>query len=1121
MKDYLHELNDKLHQGDATEHTFRPAMESLLKRLSKDSVVTNEPKRIKVGAPDFVIRRKIGKTQYLPVGYIETKDIGVDLVKLEKEDQISRYLKLDNLIVTDYVTFRWYVDGKLRKQAVLAQTVKGKLKLTDGGDAEVLELLEQFLSHAPLPIAKPEELAKRMAALCKQIDRIIVQAFEAREASDLLSGLKDAFERTLLPDLSDAQFADMFTQTLAYGLFAARIHHFQSPSVHGGAGGGEFRRSDAAKEIPKTNPFLRKLFDTINSTEIEDEPFIGFVDDLTSIMNHADIASILQFFGKRTGQEDPIVHFYETFLAAYDPKLRELRGVYYTPEPVVSYIVRSVDLLLKEKFGLKDGLADRSTIEVEVEENGQKIKKTMPRVLILDPACGTGTFLYHVIKLIRERFMQANNAGEWSDFVQKHLLPRIYGFELLMAPYAVAHLKLAMQLAGQDLDEPLRSQYAYDFSGSERLNVYMTNSLEMTEKTVQMAMFGLEKQIAEEANAARAVKSELPILVVMGNPPYSGHSANKNPWIEKLIRDYYFVDGEPLGEKNPSWLLDDYVKFIRFGQWRIDKTNHGILALITNNGYLDNPTFRGMRQNLMKSFHDICLLNLHGNSKKKERNVDGGRDQNVFDIQQGVSVGFFSRSNDQERQSRIRKWDLFGNRDHKYGWLVEHDIESTPWQTLNPKSNHYLFSSDVDASNNNDWSVQNIFLTGGWAVKTRKDYLLVDFERDTLVKRFEDIRKISTKDAIDKYGIREAPHWNFEQAKSLISPNVAANVRQILFRPFDTRFVFYEKCMIERGDHHYDLMHHLFESNLSLISIRRAEEAQEIGHFFVSNNISVLHSISPKEANFVFPLYLYIDHGTEQNHEARTSNLSPAFIADFSRKLGLKFEEGAPGFRRGKDTPLGSEKGTFGPEDVFNYIYAIFHSPTYRTRYAEFLKIDFPRVPLTSNVAMFRKLAALGGELVKLHLVEFDLPEMHPPLPPRPLGRDLVRRTDERRGEQDAPIPSPHKVEGDQTAPSVNGGGAGVSYPVKGDHIVEKVQYVDTKRQVWINKTQYFEGVPPQVWEFHIGGYQVAEKWLKDRKGRALNADDREHYRKIIYALSETMRLMGEIDAAIPSWPIA
>ncbi|MFH1009946.1 MAG: DNA methyltransferase, partial [bacterium] len=788
IRDYLKSIEQDLVLGDATEHTHRAALETLLKSLSEDSVVTNEPKHIAVGAPDFVIRRKISKTQWLPIGYIETKDIDTELDLAEKSEQLKRYLKLDNLLLTDYLEFRWYVGGKIRTSARLARIEKGKPRLLKDGEEKVNELLLGFLKHEPLPISSPQELAKTMASLCRQIDGIVVDAFRANTASDLLRGLKEAFERTLLPDLSPEQFADMFAQTLAYGLFAARINHFRErPSE-------EFRRSEAAREIPKTNPFLRKLFDTITGADIEDEPFIGFVDDLTAVMQHADIGAILQHFGRRTGQEDPIVHFYETSLAAYDPKLRELRGVYYTPEPVVSYIVRSVDILLKEKFGLKDGLADRSTIEVKTEEDGVKKKRTLPKVLILDPACGTGTFLYAVIDLIRKRFMESGNAGEWSDFVREHLLPRIYGFELLMAPYAVAHLKLAMQLAGQDLDEPLRTQWAYDFHSDERLNIFLTNSLEYTEEKLRMQVGPFERFIADEAVAAHRIKGQWPIMVVLGNPPYSGHSANRSEWVQfiaygssyvkdgkehvagkkgakvrrktfigELLNDYYFVDGEPLRERNPKWLQDDYVKFIRFGQWRIERTGHGILAYISNHAYLDNPTFRGMRQNLMRSFDEMYLLDLHGNAKKKEKAPDGGVDKNVFDIQQGVAIGIFLKGPASAAvgarravPAEVRKSDAFGLRERKYQWLFAHDLHSTEWASIEPDSPFYLFvkqETQLRSEYQKGWAINSIMPVNSVGIVTARDDLTIRWTAQEMESVVKDFVSLPVEEAREKYNL--------------------------------------------------------------------------------------------------------------------------------------------------------------------------------------------------------------------------------------------------------------------------------------------------------------------------------------------------------------------------------
>ncbi|MFO7898538.1 MAG: hypothetical protein R6V58_05710 [Planctomycetota bacterium] len=632
---YLSAIENALRRGDDTEHTHRPALKTLLESVKDGITATNEPKQIDCGAPDFSV--SVGSAHGpLTIGYVETKDIDTPLAKAQKTEQLKRYRELPNLILTDYLEFRWYIDGKLRDtQRLGIASAAGKIIADPDGIEPTRDLLASFLAHKPQPIRKPKELAQRMARLTHMIRNIILTALHKDEASRTLLDLRAAFAEVLIPDLDKpakaAEFADMYAQTIAYGLFAARCNHTGRP--------GSFKRLGAAGEIPKTNPFLRTLFNTITGPDLDDEPYAGFVDDLVQLLAYTDMDAVLEEFGHRTKRRDPVVHFYETFLAAYDRKLRKSRGVYYTPEPVVDYIVRSVDHILKEKFHLAGGLADTGQITYPKNARGELITPSGkgPRVLILDPACGTGTFLYTVVDHIRDKFKKDNDAGKWSGYVRKHLLPRLFGFELLMAPYAVAHLKLGMQLAAQDLPPLQRQKWAYDFKGNERLNVFLTNSLEEAEQKAE-GLFGPLRVISQEANAASRIKRDLPIMVVMGNPPYSGHSANKGKWIKKLIDTYKRVDGAPLDEKNPKWLNDDYVKFIRFGQWRIEKTGQGILAFITNHAYLDNPTFRGMRQSLMQTFDEIRIMDLHGNSKKKERCPDGSKDENVFDIMQGVAI---------------------------------------------------------------------------------------------------------------------------------------------------------------------------------------------------------------------------------------------------------------------------------------------------------------------------------------------------------------------------------------------------------------------------------------------------------------------------------------------------
>ena len=1127
---YRRQIERELQAGNATEHTHRPALKTLIESLVSGVTATNEPKRVECGAPDFVISHMAAHGP-VTIGHLEAKDVGKDLDEVEKSEQMKRYLPaLPNLILTDYLEFRWYVEGEHRQTARLARVGKGgKLAPEKNGVEAVTDLLTAFLSREAEPINDPKTLALRMARLTHFIRDMIVTAFAGKVASATLRDLHGAFEKALIPDLPIPQFADMFAQTLAYGLFAARCNH------HGPK--GSFKRLGAASEIPKTNPFLRQLFETITGNALDEEPFVGFVDDLAQLLADTDIEAVLADFGKRTARQDPVVHFYETFLAAYDPKLRESRGVYYTPEPVVSYLVRSVDYLLKTRFGCANGLADTATVEYEREEDGSAVvstagqrdagatkKATSPRVLILDPACGTATFLYAVIDHIRAEFMRQENAGMWSGYVRNHLLPRIFGFELLMAPYAVAHFKLGMQLAGHDLTPAQREKWAYDFSGDERLGVFLTNTLEEAERRAE-TLFGPLRVITQEANAASRIKSELPILAVIGNPPYSGHSANRSwevkngkkipTFIGQLIQDYYSVDGQPLGEKNPKWLQDDYVKFIRWGQWRIERTGAGILAFITNHGYLDNPTFRGMRRSLMNAFTEIYVLDLHGNSKKKERAPDGSPDENVFDIQQGVTLGIFVKEPDKVGPAKVFQADLWGLRETKYQRLFATDVNTTKWTRLDPQPPVYLFitqETSLRAEYDCGWKVTDSIPLNAIGLNSHRDEFAVAFEKAAIERRIDDL--ISTRESNDelriKYGLSDTSDFNLTRARDSLrqtkSPH--ALVVSCLYRPFDSRFLLYHPEILDRPRPELN-SHFIGRENLSLVTTRQTREPFAA---LAVDRICGQHKIvAAYDGSSVFPLFLYPDTGHKKKEQSeldvqispwpagkkgRRPNLNPAFVADLEKRLGLSF---VPDSKR-------DLRKTFGPEDVLNYIYAVFHSPTYRTRYAEFLKSDFPRVPLTSDRELFRALCGFGAELVALHLLES--PKLEKPIARYPVkGADLVDKG------------FPKYVAPGEPEPFLVAQGSPPSLAAL-PRLKEGRVYINKGDPQGGSNGQYFEGVTPEVWNFHIGGYQVCEKWLKDRRGRTLSYDDLEHYRKIVTALNETIRLMAEIDAAIPKWPI-
>ncbi|MDE2951088.1 MAG: N-6 DNA methylase [Chloroflexota bacterium] len=1005
VRDYLTEIQGEFKTGMAGEHAYRPALKKLLESADTGLNAVNDPARTEIGMPDFVVLRQPGN---VPIGIVEAKDIGNSLSRTEKTQQIKRYQAHGNLILTNYLEFRWYVNGERIETVRIARVKDGKITRISTAYGDLAELLRRFCQQSAHSVNSAQELAQRLARSAQLIAHFIERDLKSAAPTSNLQNQMSAFQKTLLPGLDIASFSDMYAQTLAYGLFASRVNYLGDPK--------RFSLRNAADDIPRTNPFLRQLFH--HSRFDLGGRLSWLTESLVEILRHTDMDSILAHFGRRTSQSDPVVHFYETFLAAYNPSLRERRGVYYTPEPVVSYIVRSVDHILKTRFNRPLGLADENT-------------------LILDPAAGTGTFLYFVIEQIKEAF--TGQQGLWKSYVEKHLLPRVFGFELLMAPYTVAHMNLSLQL----------KEAGYEFKDDERLGIYLTNTLEEAKKAPELPF---AEFISAEANEAAAIKRDKPIMVVLGNPPYSGHSANKGQWISKLVRDYYFVDGLPIGERNPKWLQDDYVKFIRFGQWRIEQTGEGVLAFITNNSYLDAPTFRGMRQNLLKAFNSIYILNLHGSSKRNS-SPDGQIDENVFDIQQGVSIVCLIKERGNSNNATVFYHELWGNHSKKYSWLLLNDIEHSSWQISEPGKPYYFF---VPMSSDNESEYYDLPLTKDM-MPVSSVGVVTGQDRKVISMDIQDIQLLATDNNISKQCLKA-----------------------INYRLFDLRYILYHKDYVTRM--RQDVMRHIHAgSSLALVCTRQQSQNTIWSLVGVTDKIieSSFLSNKTREINYIFPLYLYpkaeqFDTGDDPSEfplsaKGRRPNLSRAFVAEMEAKLGLPFQTEGSAFANGDSS------GWFGPEDIFYYAYAVFHSPTYRERYAEFLKIDFPRLPLTSDVSLFAALVGLGAELVSLHLMK------SPKLADYMTDYDIEGENEVSRG-----------------------------YP----------KYVEKHKRVHINKAQYFGGVAPEIWDFHIGGYRVAEKWLKDRRGRKLSYEDLTHYQKIIVALSETQRIMQEIDEAIPQFPI-
>jgi predicted helicase len=1064
VQTYLSALKKLSATGLTTEHSFRSPLETLINTLDKRFMAVNEPKRQACGAPDYVVLNT-SLTSPLSVGYIEAKDVWVSLDNIEETGQFRRYIRsLDNLILTNYLEFRRFVRGGKVASAVLGECRRDKtLELYSGKENDLQSFLRDFLDFPTEPVASARELAVRMAKLTHAIRDVVLAALDSPWNANL-EAWREAFARTLIPDLMTNErktdFADMYAQTIAYGFFAARCHH--------DAGKGEFERKNAQDDIPKTNPLLRSLFVNLTGPDLKDEPYFQFVEDLVQLLSAADMRGVLKDFGEHDKRADPVIHFYETFLAAYDPELREKRGVYYTPEPVVSWLVRSADAVLRDKFSIPQGLADNS-VKVKAINAATGAKTTLPKVLILDPACGTGTFLYETIALIRDRLTEQGQCGAWSAFVRENLLPRIFGFELLMAPYAVAHFKLGMQLAGYDMPGAEHNPWAYDFSSAERLKVFLTNTLEELENAIEMNLPGLMKALSDEGRSAREIKGSLPVLVIMGNPPYSGESANASmirvptgkyrhgkpilktvrTLIGRLVDDYKQIDGVSLGEANPKWLQDDYVKFIRWAQWKLEARGEGVVAFVTNHGYLDNPTFRGMRWSLLRSFDEIYVYDLHGNTRKKERAPDGSPDQNVFDIQQGVALLVLVKLKDGDRNAlaKIYHAEIYGSREDKYKRLFDTDIGSTEWEKLTPGNPDYLFIPQhkilLDEYDRGS-SITEIFSVYSVGIATARDKLTIHFTPEDVWNTVNRFISIPPEEARSSFSLgKDTRDWKVALAQADIrrSGPDKKYIQKILYRPFDVRYTYYTgrtRGFICRP--RLDVMKMVInKENIGLSTTRGIEIQNKWSHVFCSTNIIQLHTVSLKEVNYFFPLF-----------NGDNSNINGEFINKIKAKIGYNISI----------------------DNMFYYIYSIFHSNIYIDTYENFLRNDFPKVPLPKSKDYFLHLAKIGRELVSLHALTHQALSV----PSNWITKYPV-------------------ADNSETADSV-----ARQYP----------SYVEGK--ITINSKQFFSGVPEGVWNYTIGGYQPAQKWLKDRRGRKLSLEDIQTYQKIILSLSETIRLRKELD---------
>ena len=1031
---YLNNISKTTAQGDAREESYYPYLKSFIDDFAESigktkTQVTTLPKKTEAGNPDF--RVWDGK-QHI-VGYIEAKKPGENLDTIETSAQLKRYRHtFPNLILTDFYEFRLYRNGQLIDKISIGRPFIAKklhsLPPLENED-KFHTLLEKFFSFSLPKVFTAENLATELANRTKFLrDEVIAKELEEEEQKKgAIYGFYTAFKNYLVAGLSQKDFADIYSQTITYGLFAARTRAAK-----------EFNRKLAYDFIPPTIGILRDVFHFISfgkpSLQME-----VIIDDISEVLQAADVNKILDEYYRKGKGEDPIVHFYETFLNVYDPATREKRGVYYTPEPVVKYIVRSIHELLKTHFDLQDGLASKE-------------------VTLLDPAGGTLTFPAEAIKLAVEEFVSKYGDGGKNNFIKKQLLKNFYAFELMMAPYAIGHIKISFLL----------EELGYKMEEDDRFKLYLTNTLDM-EDLQQTEIPGLES-LSEESHEAGKVKQREPILVILGNPPYSGHSANSNAWTEKLLKEnidgaqsYYEVDGQPLGEKNPKWLQDDYVKFLRFAQWKINKSGMGVVGMITNHSYLDNPTFRGMRQSLLRTFNEIYIIDLHGNAKKKEVAPDGSKDENVFDIQQGTAIVVMIKKKS-GKGCKVFHRDIYGLRETKYDWLGKSSFRKKDYENIQPKTPWYFLikRNTKEIEHYQEWMrVDEIFPVNSVGVVTARDEFVIANDKSTLENRIRQFRNLKFDEAFlnSAYNLKNSGSWNLEEARKAIAKDEDYEnyFQQITYRPFDKKFIFYSSFLIERM--RFDVMQHMLKGNLGIVCSRQTQS--DFKHVFISNTIcefNLTGTAGRYGSGYLFPLYLY------PTPEKKKKNPSALMLFEPEANYGSKEKQPniAPVIF---DSLQKIYKKKPTPEQILYYCYAVLYANTYREKYAEFLKIDFPRIPFTEDYKLFFEMAKYGEELAQLHLLK------HKAL--------------------NYPLTKFHSL-------LSSGRGAG-------GEAIEKPFYNEEEQRVYINNTRYFDNISPGVWNYQIGGYRVMEKYLKDRKGRPM--DDPSHYCKMATAIAKTIEL--------------
>ncbi len=1078
LKAYLENIKD-ISTNDK-EHTHRTALQNLLQAIKDNQDKQNkisikqEPNNDKEGrgAPDFLITK-----DFLTLGYIENKRVNANLDNIIKSDQILKYTKLSpNIILTDYLRFI-LLSLNDKNEIIICKEVKicslDEIKsviknqsLLDTKTQELNELFSIFFSKIPNPINSALDFANHLSLRT----RILKDELLLSSKNETLLSLFNTFKETLYKELSYEEFCDSFAQTLTYSLFLAKLNNDTAKEID---------LNNAKKFIPKSFPLIRSMSGFLDDSFENLENIKWLLEEIINIINHIDITSIIKELNK-TGEKDlfnrptilsthkdPYLHFYETFLASYDPKLREVRGVYYTPAPVVIFIINAIDEILKQDFNHKKGLSEA------LDKN----------ITLLDFATGTGTFLLEAFRKALEPI--SNNSVNYNP---KALIDKFCGFEFLIAPYTIAHLKISQSFK-EEFNSPLNDD--------ESLKIALTNTLYFKsiskEQNDQNTLFTLI-DLTREFKKAQKIKEEQ-ILIITGNPPYSGASSNKGLYEDEIKISYglepskanlskeqkkyinlYFQEKTKQNtntfkaiyekhklenEKNPKWLLDDYVKFIRFAQSKIDSQENGIFAFISNNSFLDNPTFRGMRYSLMQSFDKIYILNLHGDTRKKEKAPDGSKDDNVFDIMQGVSINIFIKQNSKAKNTKIYYHDLYGKRKDKYEFLYENDLNSIKWTLVKNNEPFYLFlpqNNDLLEEYNKGISVKDMFMLSGVGICSKRDNIVFHNKKENLMQLLKDFNT-KTKDELYKiYDIGEdSRDWKLDSAIKAVNKNcdnLENFIKKCHYRPFDKKWTYYiENSKAFMAYPVYDIFEHFLENeNIGLIC-DRGTKLNNIDNIFISSKIIDLHLVG--SGSYIYPLYLYPTTRSKKFLKKENPNFN-------EENFTSKIENFKESFRTFIDEFY---KEKFSPEDILGYIYAVLFHKIYREKYLDFLKIDFPKIPFTKDKNTFKNLSKLGLKLVNLHLLKNDELDFN-------VGEALFK-------------------------------------DIKNKNFkIQKIKYNKDTKELFINESLYFNKVSPEIYEFKIGGYAVLDKYLKSHKEEDI---DHKHFTLIIQTLNETLKIQDEI----------